>query len=204
MNKRDYRAASVVITTVITTALAALLLSACSSDSMQNNTTEDLTTDTNYSTDASDTTETTNFTSTDLMFAEMMIPHHEQAVAMSELALERSQNPEVIALAEQILDAQATEIKKMKTWGDLNLESHAGHMMMGMLTSAQMSALAASTGPEFDRLFLEGMIVHHEGAIQMAQMVTQSTNSEAKELGEEIVVSQTAEIELIQKLLAAK
>ena len=138
------------------------------------------------------------------MFAEMMIPHHVQAIEMSELALERSQDPEVTALAEQILAAQAPEIEDMKTWGDLNLEAHAGHTMMGMLTPAQMSALAAATGPEFDRLFLEGMIVHHEGAIQMAQMVIQSSSPQAKQLGEEIVASQTAEIKLMQEMLASR
>jgi uncharacterized protein (DUF305 family) len=73
-----------------------------------------------------------------------------------------------------------------------------------MLTPDQMSALSAATGSAFDRLFLEGMIAHHEGAIQMAQMVMQSPNAEARKLGEEIIASQTAEIELMQKMLAAR
>ena len=147
---------------------------------------------------------TAPFTDSDLMFAEMMIPHHEQAIEMSELAVNLSQDAEVVALAREILAAQAPEIEQMKTWGNLNLEAHAGHTMMGMLTPDQMSALSAATGSAFDRLFLEGMIAHHEGAIQMAQMVIQSPNAEARKLSEEIIASQTAEIELMQKMLAAR
>jgi uncharacterized protein (DUF305 family) len=146
----------------------------------------------------------TKFSSTDLMFAEMMIPHHEQAIEMSQLALERSQDPEVLALAREILAAQGPEIEEMKSWGQLNLNMHQGHMMMGMLSEKQMSALAAASGPAFDRLFLEGMIVHHQGAIQMAQMVLISNNARAVKLGEQIVVGQNAEIKQMQEMLAAR
>lgn len=189
-------------------AFAALTLSACASDTAQDaageTTAPTETTAPNETTAPAETTAAADFTGTDLIFAEMMIPHHEQAIEMSELALKLSQDPEVLALAQEILDAQAPEIEQMKTWGNLNLEAHAGHTMMGMLTPAQMSALAAATGSAFDRLFLEGMIVHHEGAIQMAQMVIQSPNAEARKLGEQIVVSQAAEIKLMQKMLAAR
>lgn len=188
--------------TAVVAAFAALTLSACASDTAQDAAGE--TTAPNETTAPAETTAAADFTGTDLIFAEMMIPHHEQAIEMSELALKLSQDPEVLALAQEILDAQAPEIEQMKTWGNLNLEAHAGHTMMGMLTPAQMSALAAATGSAFDRLFLEGMIVHHEGAIQMAQMVIQSPNAEARKLGEQIVVSQAAEIKLMQKMLAAR
>jgi len=188
--------------TAVVAAFAALTLSACASDTAQDAAGE--TTAPNETTAPAETTAAADFTGTDLIFAEMMIPHHEQAIEMSELALKLSQDPEVLALAQEILDAQAPEIEQMKTWGSLNLEAHAGHTMMGMLTPAQMSALAAATGSAFDRLFLEGMIVHHEGAIQMAQMVIQSPNAEARKLGEQIVVSQAAEIKLMQKMLAAR
>jgi uncharacterized protein (DUF305 family) len=189
-------------------AFAALTLSACASDTAQDaageTTAPTETAAPNETTAPAETTAAADFTGTDLIFAEMMIPHHEQAIEMSELALKLSQDPEVLALAQEILDAQAPEIQQMKTWGNLNLEAHAGHTMMGMLTPAQMSALAAATGSAFDRLFLEGMIVHHEGAIQMAQTVIQSPNAEARKLGEQIVVSQAAEIKLMQKMLAAR
>lgn len=198
MRERTYRTTVV----AITAAIAALLLSACSTSSTETDSVESLQTDT--VTSANEATPSTDFTATDLMFAEMMIPHHEQAIEMSQLALERSQDPEVLALAEQILAVQAPEIAEMKTWGALNLEAHAGHTMMGMLTPDQMSALAAATGSEFDRLFLAGMIVHHEGAIQMAQMVIQSPNPQAKQLGEEVVANQLTEIKLMQEMLAAR
>jgi uncharacterized protein (DUF305 family) len=185
----------------VVTAIATLTLSACASDTAQDTGTAEMAT---TETATAEMATGAPFTDSDLMFAEMMIPHHEQAIEMSELAVKLSQDAEVVALAQEILSAQAPEIEQMKTWGNLNLEAHAGHTMMGMLTPDQMSALSAATGSAFDRLFLEGMIAHHEGAIQMAQMVIQSPNAEARKLGEEIIASQTAEIELMQKMLAAR
>ena len=142
------------------------------------------------------------FSTTDIMFAEMMIPHHQQAVEMSELALATSTNPDIRALATEIRDAQAPEIEQMRAWGATG-EEHMGHQMMGMLSDAQMEALRAAEGKTFDRLFLEGMIAHHEGAIDMAQMIVGSKNTEARTLGENIVSSQTAEIKRMRELLAA-
>lgn len=140
------------------------------------------------------------FSSTDLMFAEMMIPHHEQALEMSALALSNSTNPDVLELAEEIQSAQEPEIAQMRSWGATG-ESHAGHQMDGMLSDAEIAALASATGAEFDRLFLEGMIKHHEGAIDMAQMVLASENDEVRALGEQIVETQQAEIARMQELL---
>jgi uncharacterized protein (DUF305 family) len=190
----------------VVTAISTLTLSACASDTAQDTGTAEMATTETATTETATAEMATGapFTDSDLMFAEMMIPHHEQAIEMSLLAVKVSQDAEVVALAQEILAAQAPEIEQMKTWGNLNLEAHAGHTMMGMLTPDQMSALSAATGSAFDRLFLEGMIAHHEGAIQMAQMVIQSPNAEARKLGEEIIASQTAEIELMQKMLAAR
>ena len=185
----------------VVTAIATLTLSACASDTAQDTGTAEMAT---TETATAEMATTAPFTDSDLMFAEMMIPHHEQAIEMSLLAVKLSQDAEVVALAQEILSAQAPEIEQMKTWGNLNLEAHAGHTMMGMLTPDQMSALSAATGSAFDRLFLEGMIAHHEGAIQMAQMVIQSPNAEARKLGEEIIASQTAEIKLMQKMLTTR
>ena len=148
---------------------------------------------------------TSGFSSNDIMFAQMMIPHHQQAVDMSTLAETRSTNPEILALALQIKDAQAPEIKQMTAW----LESAGAGMDMGhdmgmggMLTDEQMTALSNASGAEFDKLYLQGMIAHHEGAIQMAQMIVGSNNAEAKELAAAIISSQTAEIEKMKTLLA--
>jgi uncharacterized protein (DUF305 family) len=73
--------------------------------------------------------------------------------------------------------------------------------MDGMLSDSEMEELTKATGSEFDRLFLEGMIKHHEGAIEMAQMVLDSDNAEAAKLGKEIVRTQQAEINQMQDLL---
>ena len=140
----------------------------------------------------------------ELMFASMMIPHHEQAVTMSELALENTTNPDVIALATAIRDAQGPEIKQMQSWLDQSDYSgtHAGHMDMGgMLSDEELAKLAIAKGAAFDRLYLEGMIAHHEGAIEMASMIKDSTKAEVKTLYENIVTSQRAEIEAMKALL---
>ena len=140
------------------------------------------------------------YSSQDIMFAEMMIPHHQQAIEMSDLALKNSTNPEVLALAQQIKDAQSPEIEQMKSWGASSM-AHMGHMMDGMLSDEEMSDLAAATGSRFDKLFLEGMIKHHEGAIEMAQMVTDSKNSEVAALAKVIIEAQQREILTMNELL---
>jgi uncharacterized protein (DUF305 family) len=144
------------------------------------------------------------FSGDDIMFAQMMIPHHEQAIEMSTLAETRAQNPEVLALAAKIKAAQAPEIETMKGWltkagASLDMD-HAAHMD-GMLTDAQMQALKNASGAEFDRLFLEGMILHHEGAVEMTKMVTGSKNEDAHSLGHAIDDSQTDEIAYMKDLL---
>jgi uncharacterized protein (DUF305 family) len=152
--------------------------------------------------------DSTEFSQVDLMFARMMIPHHQQAIDMSDLALEKSTDPDVRALAEQIRAAQAPEIEQMQGWLDESgLRMPPGDAMGmgmgmgGMLSDAEMAELENATGTAFDRLYLEGMITHHEGAIQMTQMILGSRNPEVRALGEAIVESQTAEIELMEQLL---
>ena len=136
------------------------------------------------------------------MFAEMMIPHHEQAIVMSDIALTNTTNPEILKLAQEIKDAQEPEIAQMKSWDGVDASTHMGHTMMGMLDEQEIADLRAATGKDFDRLFLEGMIKHHEGAIDMAKMIDDSKNSEVAELGKAIIATQTAEIEYMQSLLA--
>ena len=143
-----------------------------------------------------------SFSADDQIFAAMMIPHHEQAIQMSELALLNSTDPEILALASEIKAAQDPEIDQMKSWGSSKMGSHAGHMMdEGMLTDDEMAQLKDASGAEFERLFLEGMIKHHQGAIQMADMIIDSANEEAALLGKNIVESQSAEIERMRQLL---
>ena len=145
----------------------------------------------------------------DAMFLQMMIPHHEQAVVMSDLALSTSKDAEVLKLAKQIKDAQAPEIIKMQGWlSDAGLSEDPGHSMGdgmgGMLSDSELSALKGSTGKAFDKLFLAGMIAHHEGAIHMVMMIENSPNGDVNNLGQEIVKSQSAEIELMKELLKRK
>ena len=144
------------------------------------------------------------FSGTDIMFAQMMIPHHQQAVDMSTLAETHTTNPEILALAKQIKDAQAPEIKQMTAW----IESSGAGMDMGhdmgmggMLTEEQMAALENAQGAAFDKLYLEGMIGHHQGALQMAKMIENSDNAEAKQLAANIMKSQSAEIDKMKQML---
>ena len=140
--------------------------------------------------------------SDETMFAQMMIPHHEQAVTMSELALKNTTNSDVIALATAIRDAQGPEIKQMQGWLGGKSESHMHDMEMGgMLTEEELKELASLKDAAFDQMFLTAMIAHHEGAIEMALMIKDSTNSEVKTLYENIVTSQSAEIEAMKALL---
>ena len=144
------------------------------------------------------------FSGTDIMFAQMMIPHHQQAVDMSTLAETHTTNPEILALAKQIKDAQALEIKQMTAW----IESSGAGMDMGhdmgmggMLSEEQMAALENAQGAAFDKLYLEGMIGHHQGALQMAKMIENSDNAEAKQLAANIMKSQSAEIDKMKQML---
>ncbi len=150
--------------------------------------------------DHSETMETMGETET--MFATMMIPHHQQAIDMSELALSNSTNQDVRKLAQQIIDAQAHEIEQMQAWIDGHgHEVHGDHEMAGMASEEDMAKLATLESPEFDELFLNLMIVHHEGALAMVSMLEGTDKPEAKELAQHIVEVQKAEIALMNQLL---
>ena len=146
----------------------------------------------------------------DVMFAEMMIPHHQQAVEMSDLILAKSGiDPEVKTLAEQIKAAQQPEIDTMsgwlKAWG-ANMPDHGGmdhgSDNGGMMTPEDMRALEAADAAEGQKMFLEGMIKHHQGAIKMAQTETaDGKNPDAIALANSIVTSQQTEITTMQAIL---
>jgi uncharacterized protein (DUF305 family) len=141
------------------------------------------------------------YSTNDIMFAELMIPHHEQAIEMSEIALLNTSNPEVLQLAQDIKDAQSPEIEIIKSWTGVNVSTHAGHMMDGMLSENELSDLRNAKGREFDLLFLQGMIKHHEGAIAMAQGVADSKSKDVSELSALIIKAQEVEISKMKKLL---
>ena len=146
------------------------------------------------------------FTGADVMFLQMMIPHHQQAIDISNLALKTTKDSEIKSLAQTIIKAQSAEIVQMKTWlKDANVSTevpHAmGHGMGGMLDDAELSALQAATGKAFDILWLKGMIAHHDGAIHMTEMIRDADKTEIKAFGENIVKDQSAQIEQMKAIL---
>lgn len=159
----------------------------------------------------------------DTMFARMMIPHHEQAVQMSQTLLAKDDVPdEVRALAEGVIAAQGPEIQRMQqmlqTWGEpastesegaggmehgsMNHGTEADADMGGMMSEEDTAALQGAQGSEAARLYLEQMTAHHEGAIQMGrEEVADGTNPEAVELAEDVIAAQEAEITEMEQLL---
>ena len=154
---------------------------------------------------------------TDVAFVQMMIPHHGQALEMSELAGKYAQDKRVRSLAERIRASQAPEIQAMSAWleersmevprpGDdpkkYDHSQHGHNSMLGILTPAQMTRLATARGSRFDRLFLQDMIRHHAGAIDMAVDAAQDgLDVIVEEMTADVAATQTAEISRMQDLL---
>lgn len=141
-----------------------------------------------------------DLTASEEMFVGMMIPHHEQAIEMADFALKYSENPKIKRLARNIKASQQPEIDLMNSFGKNLAELHAGHNMQGMLSERDMKILKFSRGEMFDGMFLFGMIQHHEGAIEMAKTVLSSKTPEISKLANEIIRTQSEEIELMKIL----
>jgi uncharacterized protein (DUF305 family) len=154
----------------------------------------------------------------DVSFARAMIPHHAQAVVMADMAQSHASDPKVKALAVDIKAAQGPEIEQMsgwlKAWGekvptagswDMNghgMGSTPTGGMPGMMSSGQMSRLGKASGAPFDRMWLQMMIRHHEGAIEMARTEQNDGQSPAAvALAKKIEAAQTAEISKMQEML---
>lgn len=145
----------------------------------------------------------------DVMFTQQMIPHHQQAVAMADLALDPAHeaSPAVQDLATRIKTAQTAEIADMNAWlQEWGADPVSGQMMdhsaMGMMSAADMTALEDAKGAAFDRLWLEGMIQHHEGALMMASHIAErGDDPRVQKLSASIDQSQTAEIAEMKQLL---
>ena len=151
------------------------------------------------------------FNSDDVMFAQVMIPHHKQAVRMTDNLLAKDGvDPMTIDLATQIKAAQAPEITTMQAWlTDWNAtdDDMAGmdHGTDGMMSDDDMMKLKNASGTDAGALYLKQMIMHHEGALVMAQTeLADGENADALALAEAIVSSQTAEITTMNDLLAAR
>ncbi|MBY6414868.1 MULTISPECIES: DUF305 domain-containing protein [Nocardiaceae] len=153
------------------------------------------------------------FNDADVMFAQMMYPHHAQAVEMADMANGRTDNPDVLSLASAIAGAQQPEMDQMTAWltewgqpmPDMDMSDMGGmdHSSgSGMMTAQDMDALMAASGPEFDRQWLTMMIAHHTGAIEMANTeIADGSNPDALEMARAIVATQQQEIETMQRLL---
>ncbi|MCV7501164.1 DUF305 domain-containing protein [Micrococcus luteus] len=151
----------------------------------------------------------------DVMFAQMMIPHHQQAVEMSEMLLAKDDVPaEVAAFAQKVIDAQGPEIERMNAmltaWGQDPVDTdgmdgmegmdHGG--MSGMMSEEDMAALEQAQVTEAARLYLEQMTAHHKGAVDMAKdEVEDGQNPQAVQLAEQVIADQEAEITEMQQML---
>lgn len=149
----------------------------------------------------------------DQHFIQMMIPHHQGAVDMANLALEKAQNPELKTLAEAIKTSQTMEINQMREWykkwygTDLptnsNMPMHSGHgmnhgMHSNMMGMMNIDLTALQNAPNFDQAFVQQMIPHHQMAIMMSSMILNSSHPELRNLGQSIIQSQSAEIKQMQ------
>lgn len=199
MNKKIPLAVS---TGVLTLALA---LSGCADNS---------TAPSSETTSPSQSSSASMATEADEMFVTMMIPHHQQAIDMADILLAKDgADPRVVELAEQIKAAQGPEIDKMlgwlEAWGvDYDPDSMGGmdHGSIGgddsMMSEEDMTLLEDADAAEASRLFLEQMIVHHEGAVDMAQTsLDDAQNPDVLDLAQQVIDDQTAEIAAMQELL---
>lgn len=148
----------------------------------------------------------------DVEFAKGMIPHHAQAIEMAEMALEQAESPDVKALAGEIQAAQQPEIDMLtewlESWGE-EVPSMSGGMDDGdmgggggMMAEEDMASLESASGAEFDQMFLEMMIEHHKGAIEMAEAELEDGEfADAQAMARDIIDAQQSEIEEMEGLL---
>lgn len=157
-------------------------------------------------------------TEVDKTFIEMMIPHHQGAVEMAQMAVNQAKNPEVKKLAESIIKDQNREVQQMQTWykqwygtevptTGMDMQMHHGmgqEMMMVMQQQEMMDKemmAALQNGSNFDRKFLRQMTNHHQMALMMAGMVLDSAvHPETRKLAQSVIQSQSAEIEKMRQL----
>jgi uncharacterized protein (DUF305 family) len=150
------------------------------------------------------------YTVADVVFVHSMVPHHAQALELTGLVADRTGNREISLLARRIEASQADEIALMEDW----LAAHGmpagagehqpGERMPGMLTDRQLAELAAASGPDFDRLFLDRMIYHHEGALTMVEQLFGGGGGQAAEifqLASHIDSDQRVEIDRMRRML---
>ena len=191
-----------------------ILLAACSDHSSVNHSDMNMNSSTTVAIPAN-----ADYNATDVGFAQGMIPHHAQAIEMADIALQKSTYEPVLKLARAIKGAQDPEIQQMSKWlsnrgqkvpdtsmsmdhGDHSMDGMGSMMTSGMMTEADMKKLNESTGSAFDRLWLQLMIQHHEGAITMAkEELANGKNPEMQTLAQAIISGQQKEIDEMNGLL---
>jgi len=191
-----------------------ILLAACSDHSSVNHSDMNMNSSTTVAIPAN-----ADYNATDIGFAQGMIPHHAQAIEMADIALQKSTYEPVLKLARAIKGAQDPEIQQMSKWlsnrgqkvpdtsmsmdhGDHSMDGMGSMMTSGMMTEADMKKLNESTGSAFDRLWLQLMIQHHEGAITMAkEELAKGKNPEMQTLAQAIISGQQKEIDEMNGLL---
>lgn len=190
---------------------AALVLAGCSGSGSSGDSMPGMDHGSSSSASPSSTVVTGDFNDADVLFAQMMIPHHQQAVEMSDMLLAKGGIDErVTALAEEIKAAQQPEITQLESW----LQTWGAEPAMdsmegmdhgdGMMTDDDMQALEDATGVDASRLFLEQMTMHHEGAIAMAQdEVDAGQSPDAIDMAQTIIDTQTAEIATMKEILGS-
>lgn len=152
----------------------------------------------------------------DRMFIEQMIPHHQDAIDMANLALEKAEHPEIRLLAETVISDQSREISQMRSWykawygteipeyedtimgGGMNRSGSTEGMMRGGMSGSMTDLAQLRNATSFDKEFIEQMVPHHQMAIMMARMTLNSDHQEMRELGSSIIRSQSAEVEQMQ------
>lgn len=148
----------------------------------------------------------------DVAFVAAMVPHHRQALEIAALAPGRATDPGVLAIADRISAVQGAEIAMMQSWLDGRDDALAGGHgggahgdgpHPGMATAEQIDALESASGPGFDRMFLDLMIAHHEGALAMADTVRAGgTDVLVSQMADDVTATQSAEIGRMRDLLA--
>lgn len=163
---------------------------------------------------------TQQFNDTDVQFLQQMIVHHQQALMMARMAAQKAADADVKQLAVQIEQEQAPEIEQMSTWLQLwdrtvpsmgpgmaapSMSPPVGHgMMPSMRPLPDLGRMQTMTGEQFDRMFLQLMIAHHEDAVEMAKAeIAGGADPAVKQLAEKIQASQTAQIEQMRQMLGA-
>ena len=192
------------VAAVLAASAAALALSSCS-NSTSNGQAQATTTDSPVISG-----QPAGYDADDVAFANNMIPHHQQAIDLSALVPDRSTNTQLVALAQKISAEQQPEINVMKVFlvqGNENPDTKSGHAgdgntMQGMVDPPTLAKLQSLNGEDFDKLWLESMISHHQGAIEMAKAeIANGDNVDAKNLAQNVVTTQEAEIGQMKQML---